>query len=271
MIEEFIASWALFRDTYLAGLEISMLLSLLGVLVVVRDQIFVGAAIAQAATLGVALAIWLGFENAVVFSVGLSVGAALLIGRLGHETPEARTGWIFLFASSASILLLAHSPHGLEEIHRLVTSTIIGATSIDVVVYLVMLSVLALICFLVPRRVLLSAIDPEVAKAMGIRVGAWSLGMAGTLGVSVGLALRTSGLLFTFGNLILPALIAKAVSRRLRTMVWVSPLIALVTALGGFIFANAHDYPPGPVVVALQAIGLAAIWFLRFLLGDKNG
>ena len=60
MIHEFVASWALFHNTYLVGWLIGLLLALIGVLVVARDQIFIGAAVSQASTLGIALALGLG-------------------------------------------------------------------------------------------------------------------------------------------------------------------------------------------------------------------
>ena len=58
MIASFLASWVLFQNTYLVGWLIAMVLSLVGVLVVARDHIFIGAAVSQASTLGIALALW---------------------------------------------------------------------------------------------------------------------------------------------------------------------------------------------------------------------
>ena len=60
MIESFFGSWDLFQYTYLAGWLIGLLLSLVGVLVVARDQIFIGVAVSQASTLGIALGLGLG-------------------------------------------------------------------------------------------------------------------------------------------------------------------------------------------------------------------
>jgi ABC-type Mn2+/Zn2+ transport system permease subunit len=45
VIQEFLASWPLFHHTYLVGWLIGLLLALGGVLVVARDQIFIGAAV----------------------------------------------------------------------------------------------------------------------------------------------------------------------------------------------------------------------------------
>src|SRR5512143_1290426 len=139
MIQSFITSWALFYQSYLTGWLIGLLLSLIGVLVVARDQIFIGAAISQASTLGVALTMgaaallpeerfpWL---HSTVFlsamAVIFSVVAASITGHggaSGKESHEAITGWVFLVSSSLSILLVSHSPHGLEEVHRLLSSS----------------------------------------------------------------------------------------------------------------------------------------------------
>ena len=53
-------SWALFHNTHLVGRLIRLLLALIGVLVVARDQIFIGAAVSQASTLGIAIALAVG-------------------------------------------------------------------------------------------------------------------------------------------------------------------------------------------------------------------
>ena len=148
MIQEFVASWPLFHNTYLVGWLIGLLLALVGVLVVARDQIFIGAAVSQASTLGIALALGLGSWTATealewlhadaflsAMAVVFSVLAALLTARgeaAAQESHEAVTGWVFLLSASGAILIVSHSPHGLDEIHRLLSSSIIGATQRNV-------------------------------------------------------------------------------------------------------------------------------------------
>ena len=113
MIQSFLSSWALFQQSYLTGWLICLLLSIIGVLVVARDQIFIGAAVSQASTLGIALTMWAalvfqldrlsGFQSDVFFSamaVIFSILTASITGRGGGETGkeshEAITGWVFL-------------------------------------------------------------------------------------------------------------------------------------------------------------------------------
>jgi zinc transport system permease protein len=283
MIERFIASWELFHWSYLAGWLIAVLLSITGVLVVARDQIFLGAAVSQASTLGVAIALWVGasletethhFTETSLFpsalAVSFSVIAALVTargGRPGRESREAITGWVFLFSASLAILLVSHSPHEVEELHKLLFSSIIVAAGEDVLLFGALAGLTLLFTARYQRRLLLFATDPAMASAAGMRVGIWSVATLAWLGLAVGLSIRASGPLYTFGCLVLPALAAKNLSREVRPMLYLSPLIALGGAVLGSVLAHEYDYPPAQVTVALLSVMLALAWGVRLLRG----
>lgn len=278
MIESFVSSWSLFAHAYLAGWLIALLLGLLGVVVVIRDQIFLGAAVSQASVLGIAVAICVGGLPALAdcgwcnddwthtVAGGLfAIGGAVLTttSRLRRETHESLTGWVFLAASSAAILLLAHSPHGMDEVNRLLASTIIGAGSTDVVVFAVFAALVAgaAVRWHAPIRLLL--IDREMASAVGMRVRTWDFALAVTLGLAVGLAIHVSGVVYSFGCLVLPALVAKNVCREVRSMLWTSPLVGLAASVVGFVVAHDQDLPPGQAAVGILCVMLLAAWMLR--------
>ncbi len=279
MIAEFFASWSLFGVTYAVGLASAGLLGLVGVWVVARNRIFLGAAVSQASTLGVAVALWLAHLAAAahldwlespltlsLLAISASVATAWLAGR-GHEAraegAEEVTGWVFLAASSVPVLLMAHSPHGLEEIRRLMFSTLLTAAPTDLVLFLVVGALSILTTVRLHERLLLFAMDPEMAETVGLRLSAWNAAIALWLGVAVGLSIRAGGTLFTFGCLVLPPLIAKNVSREVRPMLWRAPLIAMGTALFGFAVAHRYDLPPAHATVSLLAVGLGIAWAVR--------
>jgi ABC-type Mn2+/Zn2+ transport system permease subunit len=288
VLREFYESWDLFHNTYLEGWLIAFVLSLVGVVVVARDQIFIGAAVSQASTVGIALALvaaglaphpgehpvtlthpdyWLHSDTfQATMAVSFSIIAALVTargGRVRRESYEAFTGWVFLVSASLSVLLLAHSPHGLEEIHRIHSSSIIGATELDVWAFAVFAVVTAVAIMLVHARLLLFAMDPSMAAAVGMRTNLWAAAISVWLGLAIGLSIRASGMLYTFGSLVLPALVAKNICREVRPMFWVSPLVALGTASVGFILANHFDFPPAQMTVALMGLSLVGVWLWR--------
>jgi ABC-type Mn2+/Zn2+ transport system permease subunit len=270
MIGSFFESWAHFQYAYLGGWLIGLLLATLGVLVVARDQIFIGAAVSQASmgglALGMAVGTWSGageghgsrgdlFLSAVAAVTAVAAAFATSRGgRPGRETHEALTGWVFLAGSAASLLLLAASPHGVHEIQHLASSSLIGCDGADVAVFS-LLAILTAVALLRWRRtVLVMAIDPAMAPAVGIRAdlrsGAWSA----WLGLSLSLSIRSAGMLFAFGSLVLPAMIAKRLCRETGPMFAVAPIVHFAVALPGFVLANHYDYPPAQVVVALLCL-----------------
>lgn len=279
MIEHFVSPWDLFYQSYLSGWLISLLLSIIWVLVVARDQIFIGAAISQASTLGAALALWavaffhegdFTFLHSTAFPLAMavifSVIAASLTGRggaTGKESHEAITGWVFLISASLAILLVSRSPHGLEEVHRLLSSSLIGATATDVLVFSILTVITVVLIAVFYRKIVLFALDSSMAMAIGMKMKFWNMITSAWLGLAIGLSIKASGMLYTFGCLVLPALIAKNLCREIRFMFWVAPVVAMGTGWMGFLLAHHFDYPPGQLIVALFCFLLLIAWIFR--------
>jgi ABC-type Mn2+/Zn2+ transport system permease subunit len=252
---------------------------------VARDQIFLGVAVAQASTLGIAAALWLSELSAAAalgwlrteavaaaLSVTASVATALLTARpeaRRTESAEAVTGWVFLLAASFPVVLLAGNPHGLEEVHQLIFSTILGATHTDLVVFALLAVTTGALVAVFARALLLFALDPAMAISVGLSPGRWNALLAIWLGIAVGLSIRVSGTLYTFGCLVLPALVAKHLVREVRPLLWLAPTIALGAAVVGFVLANALDTPPAHTTVALLCGALPLAWGARRLLTGR--
>ncbi len=282
MIGAFLDSWALFQNTYLAGWAIAVLLALVGIWVVAREQVFLGIAVSQASTLGIALALVLaggaggGADltdlRATGFAVAAAVATALVTARGGggggRESAEAVTGWIFLLSASLPVLMLSDSAHGLEEIHRLTFSTLLGASGTDLIVLAAVAALTVALALPLHRRLLLLAMDPETAVALGVRRRRLEVGMAIWLGLCAGLSMRVSGMLYTFGCLVLPALVARSLAREMRPLLWMAPALALAAAGPGFVLAHHFDTPPAHTTVAILCAALAGAWTLRRLRAD---
>ena len=161
---------------------------------------------------------------AVIFSI-LAASITGRGGETGKESHEAITGWVFLISASLSILIVSHSPHGLEEIHRLLSSSIIGATAADIWSFSLLTFLTVFLILLLYRKILLFTLDPSMASAIGMKMKIWSLATSAWLGLAVGLSIRASGMLYTFGCLVLPALVAKNLCREVRHMFLVAPVV----------------------------------------------
>lgn len=266
--------FTLFGDALLVGFGLALLLPLFGVLLVLRQQVFVAAAIGQAATLGFAAALASGIADAhaaghqhdrlAVIGCSVAAAAATAIAALRamsarRSTLEARSAFVFLFAGSAAMLLLNDVPHGPQAVQRLFLSSLLAVAPFDV--WLVWGTTLATAALAWPRRrsLALWAIDPTTAAAHGGQVLARDLIVGSVLGAAFGYAIFATGLVFTFGAAVLPVLAARALAPSLRGVLLLAPLLGVAGLAAAFALAHRGDLPPGQVFTAVQgALALGA-------------
>ena len=207
---------------------------------------------------------------AVVFAVAGVFAIARLRALLRRETFESISGWLFVLSSAGAILLVAKSPFGLEEVSRLMASTLIGARWLDNALLAALLLFCVIIIAMKRREWFALLFDEEFAAACGVKQHRWQTASALLLGVALGLAIRISGTLYAFGCLILPAMAARAVSREMRSMLWRAPLLAAAGTVTGLVCAYHYDLPPGQVIVAIFALMTLATWSGVTLLKGKS-
>ena len=253
-LEDLAFNWSLYNNMFVQGLLIALTLATIGVPMVARNQIFKGAAISSASTLGIALALMIAQYSSVhhhtpddihadewlhsdsfktVMAVFAAVIASLVVVGRGktQNAYEARIGWIFLFSTVAANLLVANSPHSLEEIHRVHSSSILGAVQSENIL-LAAVGLLTVVLFVKTWRTqMLVATDPEMAGAVGVRTSRWQWAYAIWLAVCIGLSIRFSGLIFTFGMLVLPVFVARSICHSMRGVLIVSPIVAVSSTL----------------------------------------
>ena len=243
-----------------------------GVLVVARGQIVLAIAAAQAAACGAAAAMaligWMGGGH--VHGDGRIHLGALLGGlvatALAWRGPVERSGWLFAAGSAGSVLLVAHSPYGMHDILALQHSNALGAGPLEVVGFLVAVGVMAVTVGRFHRELRLLAVDPAQARACGLAVGRWNLLIGAALGVLISVSVSSLGLLYSFGCLVLPTLVAARLTTAMWPLLILAPAIAVSGAVGGIVVGHAWDLPPGQssvaVLVALYPLAMVAGWLL---------
>ncbi len=280
-VARFLDSWALFANSYALTLLAAATLAMLGVIAAARRQLFMTAAVAQASGLGYACyALAVGasatLADAAILRDSVVIGAAIvaaLVTTLGSGQStmgtdldgDERTALLFALSAATAILVLANASSGMEQFRRLQTSSVLGATATDAILMGSLLVILTVMMLVSWRAIVILLTDPVMAAAIGLRVGLWNVAFAMLIGFAVGLAVRSTGVIFAFGCLALPVLIAKQVCGEVRTLFWMSPLIAVGTGLVGLWVAYAWNLPAGQVVVVLLCVEVVIVMSSRRL------
>jgi iron/zinc/copper transport system permease protein len=272
------SSWeealTLFWPAFAASVVVALACALVGVHVLSRRLVVVGAALPQAAALGIALsfvfhgAAILGDHDVMALACeGAAVAALALAPRWSRLGQDAAAGVVFAAAASLSVLVVQSVPQGLEEIRHLVEGNMLAVHRADLPKMALVLGPVLLLHVLGARRLVFCTFDRETAAALGIRTGLWETALFASLALTVAAGVHATGTLFVFGFLVLPAALGVLLGRTAAQVLALAGTAGAASAALGFVLSYAWDTPPGPtscaVAAALLATGAGAERLLR--------
>ncbi len=224
----------------------------LGVYVLLRRIVFVGIALAQIATLGVALGHWLGLHQAeAAFGLSLVGVTFFAVQRGGGRLPrESAIGVAYAAASAFTIICVSKNPLGEMDVLSLVFGNVLGVSDNQLYTLGALAAAVVLLHALFHKELLFTAFDPDMAATMGYRVQLWEFLFYLALGVAFSLSVSVAGVLVIFAYLVIPATAALVLDVSMNATFVVAVGIALVASAGGIFASYRWDLPTGPTIVA---------------------
>lgn len=254
----------LFKDALFGALIISVACSVLGVYVVLRRIVFVGAAMAQLSSAGIALALFfaghgvhmLG-DHPLAFALLFSLAGAVFFGLEGKQRssvpPDAVIGVSYALAASIGIILIAKAASG--EAHDIfLQGNILGITRTDIFKLLAIAIPVLVLHFVFYKEFLFVSFDREMARTLGYRVQRWNLLLYFTLGLVIAFAMQFAGVMLVFNFLVLPAVTGLILARTMAGIFFFAVASALLAAVVGFAISVPFDLPTGPTIVAMSGV-----------------
>lgn len=266
----------LMRNSVYMSLLVGLACPLVGVYLLLRRLVFLGVALPQISSCGIAFAFALhawglvphmeGGEHSLAFlGSSLFTLAAILVfatlQRRGRALSEGMIGAGYALAGAWGILLLVKNPFGEHGLLERLRGEIISISNADLVWAAAAFGSVLLVLCLFRKEFLLVSFDREMALTLKKRVIFWDVLLLLLMGLTVSMAVLSVGPLVTFGFLLLPPLAAHQLARNMRQFSLFASAIGGASALTGFYIAYRWDLPVGPTDVALLGIvyGLAAV------------
>jgi len=269
----------LLRNSVYTSVLIGFACPLVGVFLVLRRLVFMGVALPQISSTGVAIALsvplWLGViqpehaahsEHLLAFvgSTSFSLCAILLLAfleRRGKGVPEGRLGAAYVVAAALSILLLSKNRYAEVGWLDLLKGEVITIDNVDLTLTAVTLAVVLAALGLFHKELLLVSFDRAMAITLRKNVVFWDVLLYLLIGLTVSMAVLSVGPLISFGFLLIPALTAHLFAPNMRQFTIYASLLGGVAAFVGFCIAYWYDLPVGPSDIVL----LGLIYGLVFL------
>jgi zinc transport system permease protein len=254
----------LFREALYGALVIGLACSVLGVYVVLRRIVFVGAALAELSSAGIALALWLAGRgwmlglatHPVALALILTIAGVLFFGAgsgRGRIPPDATIGVTYAVAGAAGIILISKAAVG--EAHDIfLAGNILGITGTDTLVLLAVAIPVRVVHLVLYKEFLFISFDRETARTLGYNVNFWNLLLYLTLGLVIAFAMQSAGVMLVFNFLVLPAVTGLLVSRSMAGVFFWSIFSALLAALIGFSLSVPFDLPSSPAIIAVSGV-----------------
>jgi zinc/manganese transport system permease protein len=233
-----------------AGAIVAVLAASVGWYMVLRRQTFAGHTLSVMAFPGATGAALAGLPTAVGYYVACA-GAALAMSRApraqrgayGGETALIGTVQTVGLAAGFLFLSLNHAVLGGPE--TLLFGSLLGITSGQVLVLLVVAVVALLALALIGRPLLFASVDPEVAGARGVPVRVLDAAFLVILGLAVAATSQITGALLVFALLVAPPATAQLVTMRPALGLALSIAFALLVSWLGLAIAYFSIYPVG--------------------------
>ena len=252
-----ITDWTML-DTWIVitGILCAVSCALLGNYLVLRKLSMMGDAISHAVLPGLAAAfLWTGTRGSWVMFVGAAVVGLLTalatqgLSKYGRVDEGASMGVVFTILFSIGLIMIVRGAHSVDLDPNCVLYGAIELTPLDQVTYagltlpravwmlgaLLLINTLFVLVFY--KELLISSFDEELAGTMGFRPLVMHYALMALVAITAVAAFESVGSILVIAMLIVPGATAFLLTRSLKTMLWISVGVALISAVGGHIGA----------------------------------
>lgn len=278
------------QDALVAALVVGLICSYLGVFVVLKRIVFVGAALSEMASLGAALAFtapvaWV-FQGLIrllpilepidhfrplLFALITMLVSVVFFSQnlMGRKVPrEAVIGTAFAGAIGITLLIMSKVQNQSQHELDMLRGNIIGVPHQEIVELIVTAAIVALLQGLFFKEFVLVSFDPEVARTLGYHASRWELLWYLSLGLMIAVSIHVAGTVLVFAYLVIPAVSALLISRRLGIALTLSVLFGIISTFAGVLISvSPLDVPTSYAIVGCMVAIFALCAFLRSVAG----
>ena len=262
-----------------ASLIIAGIHAYLGLHVVERGVIFVDLSLAQIASLGAAIAVWLGYDAGApaIYWMSLAftlLGAlifAMIKGHDAHIPQEAIIGISYAVASAAVILTMSKTSGEAEHLKDMLVGNILSVQWPEVWLTGGIYLAIGVFHWVFRKRFLEISIDAKAVAARGISVRFWDFLFYASFGFVVTRSVAIAGVLLVFCYLIVPSVGAMLWATRIGSRLAIGWVMGVLVSILGMYFSVVFDLPTGATIVCTFGLALILMAGLRPMIVRRAG
>ncbi|TMC75314.1 MAG: metal ABC transporter permease [Chloroflexi bacterium] len=256
------------QNAIAAGTVIAIVSGVVSRFVVARNMSFAVHALGELGFTGAAGFILLRLSPVLGLLAGTAV-TAVFIGALGVRARgrDVVVGVVMAFGLGLGVLFITLYKGYANQAFAILFGTITGVSRADVVLLLAIGLVTLVSLAAIYRPLTFATVDPEVAEARGVPVGALAVAFLLIMAAAVAEAIQVVGVLLILTLLITPGAAAECLTPRPGLAIIYSVAIALFCILGGILLSLITN---APVSVFVTSLSFGCYLLARFVVGPRR-
>lgn len=244
------------RNAFEAGTIIAIVAGVVGYFVVIRRLSFAAHALSHAGFAGAAGAVLLGL-NPLVGLMAFTSAGGMVMAALGRKAAarDAQVGIVLAFMLGLGVLFISLYKGYATEAYSLLFGEILGISSADVLVTLIIGIIVLALMAIIYRPLLFSSLDEDVAEARGVPVLGLGFLFMLIIAVTTSIAVQVVGVLLIFALMVTPAAIAERLVRRPARGIMIAVGVALLATWAGLFISFYQPYPVSFFITAIVFFG----------------
>lgn len=239
-----------------AGLLVALMSAVLGVFVVQRGLSFLGDGLAHSAFGGVALGLLVGVRQPLWVALAFTLAAALGIAWVRDRTrlsSDTAIGIFFAVSVALGVLFISLETEYSVDAWHLLFGSILGIGNSELWIIFGVTAFSLLLLGALWGRLAYATFDAELAQTDGVRVRGLEYLLFALAALVIVASVKVVGVILIAAYLVIPAAAARLLSRSLFRMTLLSVLLGLLSTAFGLVASYFLNVPSGSTIILTQA------------------
>jgi manganese/iron transport system permease protein len=258
------------RDAILIGILMGTLCAIVGSYMVVQQMGMMAHAISHSVVAGLPIAYTMGFPLSVGAIIAGVISAILLatIEAYSRVKIDAAMALILSTFLAIGVTLISILPGANRiDLVNILFGNILGVTHDDLIMTIIITVFIITLTVLFYKELLLYTFDSLGAKAQGMPIQLYYIGLVTAITLTVVASLQTVGSLLVIAMLVGPAVTAYLLVKELHQMMILGSILGAISSTIGMYTSYYKDIPSGPAIVLV----VFTFFFLAFLFSPTHG
>jgi zinc transport system permease protein len=236
----------------IAAIGVSLITAILGCFVVWKKMSYFGDSLAHSSLLGIAIGIIFSIDiNLMILLITLCF--ALILGYLQNKnilSNDALLGILAHGGISLAMLVISFSEI-IFDLKSYLFGNLLFVENEDILLIYLALFVIYPIMFFNWQKFILLTLNSDIACSVGINLNRYRIIFTILIALTIAITIKITGILLVTSLLIIPASIARIISKSPNQMLLFATLISVFSSILGVIMSYEFDLVVGPTIITI--------------------